>query len=137
MAMYLEPLKILVYDDRAIPGENASGFGGFCKCGGEMTQRTWHSHGDLRILVSECESCWNTEALVFRGSELVERRDVRVFKRSELTEFLSEVLSQAEFEAVMEKRRNGSYSYAAYSRAKKKLESLGLDVERIISELIF
>ncbi|AKG91288.1 hypothetical protein GAH_01418 [Geoglobus ahangari] len=137
MAMYLEPIKVLVYNDRAIPGEESSGFGGFCSCGGEMSQRTWHRLEDLRILVSECESCWNTEALVFRETELVERVPVRVFKRNELRDFLSEVLSPAEFEAVMEKRRNGNYNYTAYSRAKKKLESLGLDVEKIISELIF
>ncbi|WP_457591426.1 hypothetical protein [Geoglobus sp.] len=137
MRMYLEPLKILIYDDRAIPGENGSGFGGFCSCGGEMSQKTWHRYGDLRILVSECENCWNTEALVFRGTEFVERSEVKVFKRNELTEFLSEVLSEAELEAVMEKRRNGNYSYAAYSRAKKKLEGLGLDIDSIISELIF
>jgi len=137
MMAYLEPVKILIFNEKGLKGETSEGFGGFCSCGGEMTQKTWHYDGDLKILVAECENCWKTEALVFRDTNLIERVDVRTFKRNELDAFLSEILTQTEFSAVMSKWKNEDYNYTAYSRARKKLESMGLNLEQILSELIF
>ncbi len=137
MIAYLEPLKLLIYGERAIPGTASSGFGGFCDCGGMMTQKTWHQNGNLKILVSECENCWKIEALVFDGTDVIGREEVRDFKRNDLKEFLSVLLSSTELEAVMNKLEGERYNYSAYNRAKKKLENIGLNLEGLISEIIF
>ncbi len=137
MIAYLEPLKLLIYDERAIPGTSSSGFGGFCECGGVMTQKTWHQNGELKILVSECENCWKIEALVFRGVDVIERENVKSFKRNELRDFLSVILTSTELEAVMNRWNEIEYNYNAYSRAKKRLEEMGLDLEKLMSEIIF
>ncbi len=137
MIAYLEPLKLLIYDERAISGTASSGFGGFCDCGGMMSQKTWHQNDDLKILISECENCWKIEATVFKGSDVIRRDEVRSYKRNEIRDFLSAILSHTELEAVIDKWSQKDYNYAAYSRAKKKLEEMGLDIERIVSEIIF
>ncbi len=137
MIAYLEPLKLLIYDERAIFGTASSGFGGFCNCGGMMSQKTWHQNGELRILVSECDSCWKIEATVFKGLDVVRRDEVRSYKRNEIKDFLSAILSQTELEAVIDKWSQKDYNYGAYSRAKKKLEEMGLSIEKIMSEIIF
>ncbi|WP_203219014.1 hypothetical protein [Geoglobus acetivorans] len=137
MIAYIEPLKVLIYGGKALKGEEGSGFGGFCSCGGEMQQITWHSDQDIRILIAECETCWKTEAIVFRDRQFVERCEVKVFKRNELKDLLSELLSSSEYEALMAKRLGEQYNYSAFSRAKKKLEEMGFDAEELLSELIF
>ena len=137
MIAYIEPLKLLIYDEKAISGTPSSGFGGFCECGGVMSQKTWHQNGNLKILVSECENCWKIEAVVFRGIDVLDRQEVRSFKRNDLKEFLSSVLSNTELEAVMDRMRGLRYNYNAYNRAKKRLEEMGLDLDRLVSEIIF
>ncbi len=137
MTAYLEPLRFLIYNERAIKGEKSEGFGGYCSCGGVMSQKSWHVNGNIRILVSECESCWNAMLTAFKNKDFIERREVRVFKRNELTDFLSEILSQAELEAIVKRRNGENYNYNAFNRAKKKLEKIGIDIDTILSELIF
>ncbi len=136
MTEYIESLKTLIYNGKAIKGIESRGFGGFCKCDGIMVQKTWHESDSLQILVAECENCWRTEILVFSGSKLVDRREVRVITRNEIRGFLSERLSVSELEAILDKAKGDDYNYGSFSRAKKKLESIGLDVNEIINELI-
>lgn len=137
MNAYIEPLRVVIYREKGIKGEKSEGFGGFCSCGGRMEQLSWHVDGDTRIIVSECEICWNTEALIFDRTEFVERVKLKVYRRNELKEFLSEILSASELEALIARINGEDYSYSALSRAKKKIESLGLDFEEFVSELIF
>ncbi len=137
MTEYIEPLKTLIYNGKAIKGLNSEGFGGFCKCNGIMIQKTWHETNSLKILVSECENCWRTEILVFSGNDLIERKEIRVINRSEIKNFLAERLSDSEFEAILAKAKGLDYNYSSFSRAKKKLEIMGFDVSEIIGELIF
>ncbi len=137
MIAYIEPLKLLIYDEKAISGVSSSGFGGFCECGGVMSQKTWHQNGNLKILISECENCWKIEAIIFRETDVIAREEVKSFKRNDLKEFLSTILSNTELEAVMDKLKGTKYNYNAYNRAKKKLEEIGLSLDDLISEIIF
>jgi len=133
---YIEPLKILIYNNRAIKGTDAEGFGGFCECNGTLIQKTWHEANSVKILIAECEKCWETEALVFSGSKLIERRKVKTIKRKDIREFLSEKLSESELEAILNKAKGFDYNYSSFSRARKKLEKIGIDVGEILKELI-
>ncbi len=134
---YIEPLKILIYNEKAIRGIDAKGFGGFCECNGTLIQKTWHEINPLKILVAECENCWETEALIFSGKKLIERKKVKTIKRKELKDFLSKKLSESELEAILNKARGLNYNYSSFSRARKKLEKMGIDVREILKELIF
>ena len=131
---FIDPFSVVLMDDKAFKAEkvNESVFGGFCKCGGIMLQKAWV---DDTLMISECERCWKVEAFRFNGKKLVERCDVVVIYRQNLSEFLKEILSPAEFEAVQNKAKNLPYSYNAFSRAKKKLEEMKLDVDEVLKIL--
>ena len=134
MITLLEPFSILIIDGNALKVERVDGnvFGGFCRCGGIMVQKAWIEE---RILISECEKCWRVEALIFNGRKLVDRLEVKVIYRQNIDEFLRDLLSPAELEAIYRKARNSTYNYNAFSRAKRKLEELKIDVNEIIGLL--
>ncbi len=128
---FVEPFSLLIIDGKAVKVERVDGnlFGGFCKCGGLMIQRGWV---DESIMISECERCWRVEAFVFNGRRLIERRDVVTVYRQNITEFLREILSPSEFEAIVNRAKNVQYNYNAFSRAKKKLEDLKMSPEEVL-----
>ena len=130
----LEPFSVLLVDGNALKVERVDGnvFGGFCKCGGIMVQKAWIGE---RILLSECEKCWKVEAFIFNGSKLMGRKEVKVIYRQNIDEFLRDILSPAELDAIYRKARNTTYNYNAFSRAKRKLEELSIDVNEIIGLL--
>ncbi len=134
MIVLIEPFSVLLVDGNALKIErvNDEVFGGFCKCGGRMVQKGWVGE---RILVSECEKCWRVEALFFNGKKLVSRKEVWVVYRQNMEEFLRELLSPAELEAVSRKAKNVPYNYNAFSRAKKKLEEINLNVDEVMELL--
>jgi len=128
----------LIINGHAVPGERVKEkmFGGFCKCGGVMYQKLWFQQDNYKILVSECEKCWRNEALSFNGRKALAWRDeVKVIDRTDLKDFLKEHLSTAEYEALEAKAQGEEYNYNAFSRAKKKLEEMGLSVEEVIAYL--
>lgn len=139
IAMILvEPLMKLIINGHAVPGERVKEkmFGGFCKCGGVMYQKLWFQQDNYKILVSECEKCWRNEALSFNGRKALAWRDeVKVIDRTDLKDFLKEHLSTAEYEALEAKAQGEEYNYNAFSRAKKKLEEIGLSVEEVVAYL--
>ncbi len=134
MIYYVDPLSIVLLNNRALKAEKINGniFGGFCRCGGIMLQKAWV---DESILISECEQCWRTEAFTFNGRKFLERREVKAVYRHNFEEFLREILTSSELEAVIGKARGYQYSYNAYSRAKKKLEEMNIDVSEVLSIL--
>jgi hypothetical protein len=131
---FIDPFSVVFIDDKAVKVERVNGniFGGFCKCGGIMFQKAWVGN---TLLISECERCWRVEAFRFNGKRLIERLEVAVIDRSNLKDFLKEILASVEFEALEKKARNEQYNYNAYSRAKKKLEEFNLNVEEILRVL--
>ena len=131
---FIDPFSVVLIEDKAFKAEKVDGnvFGGFCKCGGIMFQRAWVNN---TLMISECERCWKVEAFRFNGKKLIERCDVVVVYRQNLVEFLREILSPAEFEAVRNKAKNLTYNYNAFSRAKRKLEELKLNVDEILKIL--
>lgn len=136
MRAYVEPLKLLICDNEASKGVKAERiFGGFCECGGIMFQKSWHLINGRKLLVSECDKCWKVKAYAFSGLDLVDTFEVKTYTRANLLDLLRELLSEAEFNAVVEKFNGGNYNYSALSRAKKKLENLGVDFEELISHL--
>ncbi len=138
MMIYIEPLDKLITEKGTLMGERVreNFFGGFCGCGGIMYQKTWFQDGNGSILISECEKCWKNEALNFNGETPVgTKKEIRVIERAEFKEFLKEVLSNAEFEAVLAKSSGEEYNSNALSRAKKKLEELNLTLDEVLSHL--
>ena len=130
----LEPFSVLLIDGNALKVERVDGnvFGGFCKCGGIMVQKAWIGE---KILLSECEKCWRVEAFIFNGRKLMGREEVKVIYRQNIDEFLRDILSPAELDAIYKKAKNTTYNYNAFSRAKRKLEELSIDVNEIIGLL--
>ncbi len=137
--LVIEPLKKVVIDNKAydVKVQNGKLFGGFCNCGGILKQKFWISvdSGSKKILISECDDCWKNVAMVFNSTKFVEKRDVRVLTRKDMKDFLSEVLSPSEYEAVISKARGDRYNPSAMSRAKKKLSEMNLDVNEILQFL--
>ncbi|WP_156786008.1 hypothetical protein [Archaeoglobus veneficus] len=134
----IEPLTKFFVDGHVVKGEKVKQkvFGGFCTCGGVMYQKSWFREGNFYILVSECEKCWRNEAMAFNGSKnLISRDEVRVIDRTEMKKFLKELLSTSEYDALIARARDEEYNYNAFSRAKKKLEDIGLEVEEVMSYL--
>lgn len=131
---FIDPFSVVLIEGRAFKAEKVDGniFGGFCKCGGIMLQKAWV---DDTLMISECERCWKVEAFRFNGKKLIERCDVIVISRQNLLEFLREILTPAELEAIQNKARNLSYNYNAFSRAKKKIEELKLNLDEILGIL--
>jgi len=134
MIYYLDPFSIVLVNGKAFKAEKVNGsvFGGFCRCGGIMLQRAWV--GD-RLMISECEKCWRVEAFLFNGRKLVERRDVEVFYRQNIGDFLKTVLSKSEFEALLMKARNRKFNERDFIRAKRKLEEIKIDVGEVLKML--
>ncbi len=131
----IEPLNSIVFDGRTISGKrvNCRLFGGFCDCGGVMYQKAQFKNGKYGILVSECEKCWKNKALVFSDDGKVKSKlDVRVVDRSTISDFIRSVLSSSEFQALLSKVSGETYSYTTFSRAKKKLENMGIDIDKIL-----
>ena len=131
----IEPLNSIVFDGRTISGKrvNCRLFGGFCDCGGVMYQKAQFKNGKYGILVSECEKCWKNKALVFSDDGKVKSKlDVRVVDRSTISDFIRSVLSSSEFQALLSKASGKTYSYTTFSRAKKKLENMGIDIDKIL-----
>ncbi len=135
--MFVEPLKRVIIDDKALKGEEVreKKFGGFCSCGGIMHQKLWIRNGANEILISECEKCWKNEAMIFNSRRFVRKEDVAVLSRSEFMEFLKEILSDTEFEAVLNKAKGSSYKPSALSRAKKKLAERDIELDEVIEIL--
>ncbi len=131
----IEPLNSIVFDGKTISGKrvNCRLFGGFCDCGGVMYQKAQFKNGKYGILVSECEKCWKNKALVFSDDGKVKSKlDVRVVDRSTISDFIRSVLSSSEFQALLSKVSGETYSYTTFSRAKKKLENMGIDIDKIL-----
>ena len=133
MPVYIEPMNTLILDGKAIEGERVNGemFGGFCDCGGVMLQKAVFRGNERNVILSECERCWKNRAMVFED-ENVSVRDVEVINRGRIREFLGEFLSESELEAVKDKARGRDYSYASFSKAKKKIENMGLDISELM-----
>ncbi len=137
MKAYVEPLKLLIYESEASRGEKAENyFGGFCECGGVMYQKSWHNVNGKKLLVSECEKCWKVKAFAFSGLDLVESFELKLYSRGNIKELLKDILTDVEYQAVLEKLNGGNYNYSAFSRAKKKVESLGIRFEELASYLL-
>ncbi len=108
-------------------------FGGFCDCSGTMFQKMWFNLNGKSILVSECEKCWKNEAMTFNNSKMSSREEIEVVDRRDFSNVLRSILSNSEYEALNSKWQSGDYNYNAYSRAKKKLNEVGLSPEEVIS----
>jgi hypothetical protein len=130
----IEPLTKILVNRCTVTGEKVKErvFGGFCVCGGIMYQKSWFKLDNDVIIVSECDKCWRNEAMLFNGKALALREEIKVVDRTSFRKFLKESLTTAEYEALESKLRNGKYNYNAFSRAKKKLEEMGLSVEEIV-----
>lgn len=131
----IEPLNSLVFEGKAIPGKrvNSKLFGGFCECGGIMYQKAKFKKDKFGILVSECEKCWRNQALVLSvDGELVSKVDVKVIDRSSISDFIRNILSSSEYKALISKASGGKYSYPVFSKAKRKLESMGINVNDLL-----
>jgi len=138
LMILIEPLMKMFIHDHIVEGEKVKEklFGGFCVCGGIMYQKSWFHMENILVVVSECEKCWRNEAMAFNGSKaLVSRDEVEVVDRTQIKQFLKRLLSQSEYEALITKARGEGYNYNAYSRAKSRLERIGLPVDEILSYL--
>ena len=133
MLIYIEPLAKVFVNNKVYNGEKVKGklFGGFCECGGLMVQKAWINVDGYNYLISECEKCWKNEVMEFNNLSLIKRNSVKVVDRANIKEFLKEHLSETEIEAMKDKVSGKDYNYNAFSRAKKKLEELGLDYKEI------
>jgi len=131
-AYLIVPIQKLFFNDRVFDLKKVDGnvFGGFCHCGGEMYQKAWVEDW---MMISECERCWRVEGFLFENKRFVERFEIEVVE--DVKDFLSEVLTPAELEAIVNKAKNANYNYNAFSRAKKRLEVMNLNVEDVIKAL--
>ncbi|MDI9645247.1 MAG: hypothetical protein QFX40_00960 [Archaeoglobales archaeon] len=133
----IEPLRKFLLEGAALDCEEVDQnlFGGFCSCGGTLRQRFWIRRDNLEIMISECERCWSYEMAVFENKKFVERKKVEVIKKKEVRDLLKDLLSPAEFEALIGKVEGRNYNPSLFSRAKKRLSDLNLDISKIIEIL--
>ncbi|WP_456329871.1 hypothetical protein [Archaeoglobus sp.] len=137
MIKLIEPLKKLIVDGLGVNGEEVEEqlFGGFCECGGVMYQRFWFTKDSEKILVSECEKCWKHKAMIFNSHSFVSRQNVDVLGKYDFIEFLKETLGSREFETLVKKAKNEDFDPISYSKAKKLLASMNLDVEEVLEQV--
>lgn len=137
MIKLIEPLKKLIIDGLGVGGEEVEEqlFGGFWDCGGVMYQRFWFTKDSEKILVSECEKCWKHKAMIFNSHSFVSRQNVDVLGKYDFIEFLKETLGSREFEALVKKAKNEDFDPISYSKAKKLLASMNLDVEEVLEQV--
>lgn len=137
MIRLIEPLKKVVLDDTVMSGEEVKEelFGGFCTCGGWMFQKIWIESETKKILISECEKCWKNEAIIFNSLKFETKQEVKVIGKHEFVEFLKEILSNSEIEAIINKARNREFHSIAYSNAKKKLLNMNFKMEEVLEML--
>ncbi len=135
--IFIEPLNSLIFDGKALKGVRVKDkiFGGFCECGGTMYQKIRFLNSELGILVSECESCWKNDALILSMSEgrVIDRGNLKLVDRSNIIDFLKEILSESELNSIIMRASGESYSHSSFSRAKKKLEKMNLSVDDILT----
>lgn len=133
MLIFIEPLSKIFIDGKAHDGERVKEklFGGFCECGGLMFQKVWANVDGHNYLISECEKCWKNEVMEFNNISLIDRSSIEVVDRAKINEFAREFLTETELESIKNKVRGKDYNYNAFSRAKKKLEDIGLDYREI------
>ncbi len=124
----LNPIQ-KVFLGRAYSLEKHDGFGGFCKCGGIMRQKGWV---DEWLMVVECENCWRIEAFVYENRRFVERFELEVVS---LRDFLNEVLTGDEMEALLNKANGKICSLDSFEKAKRKLDDLGFELEEVLYNL--
>ncbi len=131
----VEPLGKLILNGIGYSGEKVEEelFGGFCQCGGVMYQRFWFKRGAESILVSECEKCWKYKAMIFNSLSFVGCEDVEVLGRYDLVDFLKEILSEKELEALVKKAKGEEFHPIAYSNAKKKLSEIEIEPNEVIN----
>ena len=67
----------------------------------------------------------------FNNLSLVNRSIVKVIDRGNIRDFIKEFLTDTEIEAIKNKVMGKDYNYNAFSRAKKKLEEIGLEYKDI------
>lgn len=131
----IEHLSKIQVNNHFVEGEKVrdSVFGGFCDCSGTMFQKMWFEIDGKSILVSECEKCWRNEAMTFNNASLSARQEIEVVDRRDFSEVLKSILSNSEYDALNSKWKSEDYNYNAYSRAKKKLNEVGLSPEEVVS----
>lgn len=131
----IEHLTKVQVDGSFVQGEkvNNNFFGGFCSCGGIMYQKLWFKTNGSSMVISECEKCWRNEAMEFNGKKFISREEVEVVDRVDFKNLLKDYLSNSEYSALDSKWNNEEYNYGAFSRAKKKLEEMGLNLEDVIT----
>ncbi len=137
MIRLVEPLKKVILEDTVYSGEEVEDefFGGFCSCGGLMIQKLWIESDNKKILVCECEKCWKNEAIIFNSYNFETRQDVEVLGRYEFMNYLKQILTGSEFEALLNKAQNKEFKPIAYSNAKKKLSKMNFEIEEILDIL--
>jgi len=129
-ACIINPLQKIFFEGKVYEIEPVNGlFGGFCDCGGVMTQKGWVGNW---LMIPECESCWKLEAFLYENYRFVERFEIPLV---DLEDFLREILTPLEFEAIVQKVNGQSYNYTTFSRAKKKMEEMNLVLDEIIEAL--
>jgi len=119
----------IFFEGRMYDLEPSSGFGGFCECGGLMNQIGWVG---MWLMVSECESCWKVEVFLYKDFIFVERFEIPCLS---MREFLMEILTPSEFDALIKRLNGKRYNYSMFSRAKKKIEEINLSFDKIIEIL--
>ncbi|MFN3383724.1 MAG: hypothetical protein ACK401_02365 [Archaeoglobaceae archaeon] len=137
MIYLLEPLKKVVIEDLTYSGEeiHQKRFGGFCDCGGKMFQKLWVKIENTRIMISECEKCWNHSAYFFNSSKFLRKENVHVIEKNAIADFLKNYLTDLEIEALIARARDKVYKPADLSRAKKKLSDMNISLEEILAIL--
>jgi len=137
MIKLIEPLKKLIIDGLAVSGEEVEDqlFGGFCDCGSLMYQRFWFTKESEKILVSECDRCWKYKAMIFNSHSFVSHQSVDVIGKHDFIEFLQKTIGNREFEALLRKSKNEEFDPLHYSKAKKMLASMNLDVEEVLNQI--
>lgn len=129
MKAYLIRPHTLFFKDKIYKIEPTNGFGGFCSCGGFMNQIGWV---DEWLMVAECENCWKIEAFIYENFNFVKRFEVEVLS---LPELLKIVLTEDEFNSLLNKAKGLDYDQDSFSMARKKLENMNFDVDGLLKEL--
>ncbi len=137
MIFLLESLKKVVIEDLSYSGEEVTQkrFGGFCECGGKMFQKLWVNVENTRIMISECEKCWNHSAYFFNSTKFLRKENVHVIEKNAIVEFLKNYLTDLEIEALIAKARDKVYKPVDLSRAKRKLNDMKISLEEVLAIL--
>ncbi len=73
--------------------------------------------------------------MIFNSHSFVSYHNVEVLGKYDFVELLKEILGEKEFESLVRKAKNEEFDPVSYTKAKKMLTSMNLDIDEILNQI--